>query len=126
MKRKLCEQLNVKSRIEAVKELGQHILNDMEIEKLQNFHKHVKKVEANFVRIHNLQLERPVQRFVISLLDDDESNESEDELEIIDDENSEEDDDIIENNENIDPKEASMPSPNLNSPPKKCRPVPFY
>lgn len=99
---------------------------DMPLSILKNFHQHIRNVEENFVRIHNLQLNRRVQRFVISLMDDDQSEESEDEVEISDNENSEIEE-LIENEENIDPSEIPTPSPNLQSPsPKKLCPFPFY
>lgn len=126
LEKETMRKITIQNRIAVVKELGNQILMDMPLSILKNFHQHIRNVEENFVRIHNLQLNRRVQRFVISLMDDDQSEESEDEVEISDNENSEIEE-LIENEENIDPSEIPTPSPNLQSPsPKKLCPFPFY
>lgn len=107
--------------------MGNEILKGMPLRILENYHKHVKNIEANFVCIHNLQLDRRVQRFIIPLTDGDESGDSEEEIEMSDDEHSETETNEIENDENLDPDEMPMPSPNLRSPsPKKVCQFPFY
>lgn len=132
LKRKVAEQATTRGRIERVKEIGMKILSEMSLESIEKYCQHVHNVEKEFIKMHNLQLNRRVARFVIPTDDggDDEQSDSDEEVEVSDDNEEVDDEEADEDEENIDPSPGSssnivVPSPNPNPMKKSCQ-FPFY
>lgn len=102
------------------------VLSQIPLQSIKHYCEHVEKVEQNFIRIQNIQVERRVKQFIIPLEDDfDEiENESEEEIEMNDEEEETEEQEV--DKENMNPLTSSLPESPSPCPVKKTCQMPFY
>lgn len=124
-KRKIRDYANVDDKIDRIKQIGMQVLAQIPLQSIKNYCDHVEKIEQNFIRLENIQLERRVERFVIPLEDEcDEENESEEEIEVSDEEETETEEEV--EKENVNPLSNLVPESPSPCPVKKTCQMPFY